>query len=74
MRSPGSSPDTISTIPPSTAPVSTSTRCAVENGFVEIISGLSANDHVVGSGLNRIQPGSPITTAAAGAGQRGARQ
>lgn len=34
---------------------------AVENGFVEILSGLSATDRVVGSGLNRIQPGAPIT-------------
>ena len=33
---------------------------AVEGGFVEILSGLSAGDHVVGSGLNRIQPNAPI--------------
>lgn len=33
---------------------------AVEGGFVEIISGLNAGDRVVGSGLNRIQPGAPI--------------
>ena len=39
---------------------------AVENGFVEIITGLSANDRVVGSGLNRIQPNAPITVAGAG--------
>jgi len=39
---------------------------AVENGFVEIVSGLSANDRVVGSGLNRIQPNAPITVAGAG--------
>ena len=47
---------------------------AVEGGFVEVLSGLDNNDRVVASGLNRIQPGSPITTAATGAGQRGARQ
>lgn len=41
---------------------------AVEGGYVEIISGLSAGDHIVGSGLNRIQPGAPISVA--GAGQR----
>src|SRR5690606_28253332 len=35
----------------------------VENGFVEILSGLSAGDRVVASGLNRIQPGSPVTVA-----------
>jgi membrane fusion protein (multidrug efflux system) len=39
---------------------------AVENGFVEIISGVNANDRVVGSGLNRIQPGARVTTAPAG--------
>lgn len=42
---------------------------AVEGGFVEIISGLNAGDRVVGSGLNRIQPGAPIRVA----GSRGAR-
>ncbi len=42
---------------------------AVENGFVEIVSGLNANDHVVGSGLNRIQPNAPITVAGAGRGK-----
>ncbi len=42
---------------------------AVENGFVEIVSGLNANDHVVGSGLNRIQPNAPITVAGAGRGR-----
>ena len=46
---------------------------AVENGFVEIVSGLSANDRVVGSGLNRIQPNAPITVAGAG-GARPAAQ
>ncbi len=40
---------------------------AVENGFVEIVSGLNANDRVVGSGLNRIQPNAPVTVARAGA-------
>lgn len=44
---------------------------AVENGFVEIISGLSANDRVVGSGLNRIQPNAPVTVARAGAAVNG---
>lgn len=43
---------------------------AVEGGFVEILSGLTANDRVVGSGLNRIQPNAPISVAGAG-GQRG---
>lgn len=38
----------------------------VENGFVEILSGLRAGDRVVGSGLNRIQPNSPVTVAGAG--------
>jgi membrane fusion protein (multidrug efflux system) len=47
---------------------------AVEDGMVEVLSGLEPGDRIVGSGLNRIQPGSPITTAATGAGQRGERQ
>ena len=38
---------------------------AVEGGFVEILSGLDNNDHVVASGLNRIQPGAPVTVGAA---------
>jgi membrane fusion protein (multidrug efflux system) len=42
----------------------------VENGFVEIISGLNPGDRVVGSGLNRIQPGAPISVAGAGGGAR----
>lgn len=48
---------------------------AVENGFVEIVSGINANERVVGSGLNRIQPNAPISVAGAG-GQRpqGGRQ
>jgi membrane fusion protein (multidrug efflux system) len=44
----------------------------VEGGFVEILSGLNVNDRVVGSGLNRIQPGAPVTVGRAG-GQGGAR-
>lgn len=36
---------------------------AVEAGFVEIVSGLRAGERVVGSGLNRIQPNSPVTVA-----------
>jgi len=39
---------------------------AVESGFVEIISGLNAGDRVVGSGLNRIQPGASIRVAGTG--------
>lgn len=35
----------------------------VEGGFVEIVSGLNPGDRVVGSGLNRIQPGAPIRVA-----------
>lgn len=38
---------------------------AVEGGFVEIVSGLEAGDQVVGSGLNRIQPGAPVRVAGA---------
>lgn len=40
---------------------------AVENGFVEIVSGLRAGERVVGSGLNRIQPNSPVSVAGGGA-------
>jgi membrane fusion protein (multidrug efflux system) len=36
---------------------------AVEGGYVEILSGLTPGDRVVGSGLNRIQPGAPIRLA-----------
>jgi membrane fusion protein (multidrug efflux system) len=43
---------------------------AVEGGFVEIVSGIAANERVVGSGLNRIQPNAPITAAGAGAAPR----
>lgn len=42
---------------------------AVEGGFVEILSGLTNGDHVVGSGLNRIQPNAPVRVG--GAGGRG---
>jgi membrane fusion protein (multidrug efflux system) len=45
---------------------------AVEGGFVEIVSGLNANDRVVGSGLNRIQPNAPVRVA--GAGGEGGRR
>ncbi len=38
---------------------------SVEDGFVEILSGLNAGDRVVATGLNRIQPGSPVTVAGA---------
>ena len=46
---------------------------AVENGFVEILSGVEPGDRIVGSGLNRIQPGAPISVPAAKA-QQGAAQ
>ena len=45
---------------------------AVENGFVEIVSGLGNNDRIVASGLNRIQPGAPVTVEGAEGQQRGA--
>lgn len=41
----------------------------VENGNVEIISGLNANDRIVASGLNRIQPGAPVREAGKGGGK-----
>lgn len=44
---------------------------AVEGGFVEILSGLDNNDRVVASGLNRIQPGAPVTVGGGPAPQRG---
>lgn len=48
---------------------------SVEGGFVEIISGLDVGDRIVGSGLNRIQPGVPVSVAGQGQGGRGtARQ
>lgn len=49
---------------------------SVEGGFVEIVSGLTAGDRIVGSGLNRIQPGAPVSVAGQGGGrgQGGARR
>ena len=44
---------------------------AVENGFVEILSGVDVGDRIVGSGLNRIQPGAPVSVPRA-QGQRAA--
>ncbi|RZJ03920.1 MAG: efflux RND transporter periplasmic adaptor subunit [Brevundimonas sp.] len=41
----------------------------VEGGFVEIVSGLNTGDRVVGSGLNRIQPGAPVRVAGQGGGR-----
>ena len=38
---------------------------AVENGFVEILSGVEPGERIVGSGLNRIQPGAPVRVAGA---------
>lgn len=46
---------------------------SVEGGFVEIVSGLNAGDRIVGSGLNRIQPGAPVSVAGQGSGQGGGR-
>lgn len=46
---------------------------AVEGGFVEIVSGLSVGDKVVGGGLNRIQPNAPVTVAGQGQGRGGGR-
>jgi len=45
----------------------------VEAGFVEVLSGLSAGDRIVGSGLNRIQPNAPVTVAGEGPPRGGAR-
>jgi len=39
---------------------------AVEGGYVEIVSGLTVGDKVVGGGLNRIQPNAPVHVAGAG--------
>ncbi len=44
---------------------------SVEGGFVEIVSGLNVGDRIVGSGLNRIQPGAPVRVAGRGGGQGG---
>ena len=41
----------------------------VEDGYVEILSGLDAGETVVASGLNRIQPGAPVTLAGRSIGQ-----
>jgi len=46
---------------------------SVEGGFVEIISGLNVGDRIVGSGLNRIQPGAPVSVAGQGGRQGGSR-
>ena len=46
---------------------------SVEGGFVEILSGLNAGDRIVGSGLNRIQPGAPVRVAGQGGGEGGGR-
>ena len=45
---------------------------SVEGGLVEIVSGLNVGDRVVGSGLNRIQPGAPVSVAGQG-GRPGGR-
>lgn len=39
---------------------------AVESGVVEILSGIEAGDRIVGSGLNRIQPGAPVSVGGQG--------
>lgn len=43
---------------------------AVEGGYVEIVSGLANNDHIVASGLNRIQPGAPVSVEGEAAQRR----
>ena len=47
---------------------------SVEGGFVEIVSGLNAGDSIVGSGLNRIQPGAPVRVASQTGGHTGKRR
>ncbi len=47
---------------------------SVEGGFVEILAGLNVGDRIVGSGLNRIQPGAPVRLAGQGGGQGGPLQ
>ena len=42
---------------------------AVENGFVEILSGVETGERLVGTGLNRIQPNAPVTIAGENQGQ-----
>ena len=44
---------------------------SVEGGYVEILSGLNVGDRIVGSGLNRIQPGAPVRLAGQGGGHGG---
>lgn len=39
---------------------------AVEGGYVEVVSGLGNNDRIVASGLNRIQPGAPVSVEGEG--------
>ncbi len=46
----------------------------VENGFVEILSGVSAGDRIVADGLNRIQPGAPVRVGGGQGGQKGRAQ
>ncbi|NBB52198.1 efflux RND transporter periplasmic adaptor subunit [Rhizobium sp. CRIBSB] len=46
----------------------------VEGGFVEIVSGLAAGDQIVASGLNRIQPNSPVTVGGGRARPAGGAQ
>lgn len=41
-------------------------RGVAEDGFVEILDGLSAGDRLVASGLNRIQPNAPVKLAGKG--------
>lgn len=36
------------------------TTGAVEGGFVEIVGGIEPGERIVGTGLNRIQPGAPV--------------
>jgi membrane fusion protein (multidrug efflux system) len=47
---------------------------SVEGGYVEIVSGLNAGDSIVGSGLNRIQPGAPVRVAGQTGGNSGNRR
>jgi len=47
---------------------------SVEGGYVEIVSGLNAGDSIVGSGLNRIQPGAPVRVAGQTGGSTGNRR
>ena len=47
---------------------------SVEGGYVEIVSGLNVGDSIVGSGLNRIQPGAPVRVAGQTGGNSGNRR